>query len=841
VTLGDRVLDWLLRRLGTQKPVEADLVLVRAHEALADTPATFSHKGDLWHFAAVRGELTLRQALLRGGRLVAAVPDGFRLPLDLTERAYLRRPITVEAQDIVAGLAGTFCVRIQDPVLADAIRKNPARLARHSSAWTLSGTVVTEAEVKQVVVAAELGFDRKIERLQPSALLARWIVAGPPLPSSPELLDEILRAAHGREGEWLAWSIRDGQLEQLLAAGALAGSARGRGAAPAVPRVADDRAWDALRALVEGAVREAWKESPSTVTARLSGAEALAHRVGLRAAEALHHPLLRTAIEGALFEYAHGAAVGSPPTQAQLDPLKLNLHVATLSDAQQLVQELARVACFCQRLGALEPDAGASIADWARFARDHTAWADLAARAARRLGEHAPADLVQPRRVVLERYLDVRDRLNVRFASMLSAHELEAYRNAVLPDPLPLHLVTRALIRPLVDAGRRVLLVVLDGCDLSSLYELLLTRPDALQVGLCLPEVNGQLGSDLEKATALHVGLSPIPTVTSHARRALFSGELPKNPVLDDTESAVANAREDLAAWKKNAALHDVPHRLLLKGDLGPDGANVLAALQGEADQVVAVVFNGVDDALASHETTAMGPWRYADVGSGLKSVLETAAHLRWTIVVTSDHGHTPFWTTDRKVGARGPQRYAEEALPGSVAFAGEGVRKAPLYLLTQVGGYAGIQGRGFHGGAALEEVIVPIAILGPVSPVDGRPAAPAWWTGETEATYSPVPPRKATIPPPAAPAAVVVSGKIGLDIVEALQDQPRGLKALETIAAKGVITATQLGPFVEKKPIFVRGLVSDVQNTLQRKRLAVPFSAEEQDDEMVYRWKIRS
>jgi hypothetical protein len=367
VTLGDRVLDWLLRRLGTQKPVEADLVLVRAHEALAGTPSTFSHKGDLWHFAAVRGELTLRQALLRGGRLVAAVPDGFRLPLDLTERAYLRRPITVEAQDIVAGLAGTFCVRIQDPVLADAIEKNPARLARHSAAWTLSGKVVTEAEVKQVVVAAELGFDRKIERLQPSALLARWIVAGPPMPSSPELLDEILRVAHGREGEWLAWSIRDGQLEQLLAAGALAGSARGRGAAPAVPRVDDDRAWDALRALVEGAVREAWKE------------------------------------------------------------------------------------------------------------------------------------------------------------------------------------------------------------------------------------------------------------------------------------------------------------------------------------------------------------------------------------------------------------------------------------------------------------------------------------------TYSPVSPRKATIPPPAAPAVVVLSGKVGLDIVEALQDQPRGLKALETIAAKGVITATQLGPFVEKKPIFVRGLVSDVQNTLQRKRLPVPFSAEEQDDEMVYRWKIRS
>lgn len=839
--LGDRVLDWLLRRLGTQKRIEADLVLVRAHEALADTPATFSHKGEPWNFAAVRGELTLRHALLRGGRLVAAVPDGFRFPLDLTERAYLRRPITVEAQDIVAGLAGTFCVRITDEVLADTILKHPARLARHSAAWTLSGPVVTEAEVKQVIVAAELGFDRKLERLPPTALLARWIVTGAPAPSSPELLDQILRAAHGREGEWLAWSIRDGQLDQLLAAGALAGSARGRAAAPAIPRVDDDRSWDGLRALVEGAVREAWKDSPSAVTARLAAAEALAHRVGLRGTEAAHHPLLRTALESALFEHAHGAAAGSPPTQAQLDPLKLNLHIATLSDAQQLVQELARVACFCQRIGAIEPDDAASIADWARVARDHTAWADLAARTARRLGDHAPADLGGPRRQVLDRYLDVRDRLNRRFAEKLSANETDAYRNAALPEPLPLHLITRALIRPLVDADRHVLLLVLDGCDLSSLYELLLTRPEGFPVGLALPEVNGRLGGDLEKATALHVGLSLIPTVTSHARRALFGGEIPQNPVLDDMEVAAANAREDVAAWKNNGALRDVPHRLLLKGDLGPDGANVIQALEDQTEQVVAVVFNGVDDALSSHETTAMGPWRYADVGSGLKSVLETAVRNGWTIVVTSDHGHTPFWTTDRKVGPRGPQRYAEDPLPGSVAFAGTGVRKAPVYVLTAVGGYAGTQGRGFHGGAGLEEVIVPIALLGPVSPADGRPQAPAWWTGEPDVMAPPPQPRKSTIPPPAMPASVVYSGKLGLDIAEALHDQPRSLRVLETIAAKGVITATQLALIVEKKPIFVRGLVSDIQSTLQRKRLAVPFTAEEQNDEMVYRWKIRS
>ena len=63
VTLGDRVLDWLLRRLARQKQLEADLVLGRTHEAIADTPPTFSHRGEPWNFSSVRGELTLRHAL----------------------------------------------------------------------------------------------------------------------------------------------------------------------------------------------------------------------------------------------------------------------------------------------------------------------------------------------------------------------------------------------------------------------------------------------------------------------------------------------------------------------------------------------------------------------------------------------------------------------------------------------------------------------------------------------------------------------------------------------------------------------------------------------------------
>lgn len=844
MTLGDRVLDWLLRRHQKQKPLEADLVLVRAHPSIADTPPSFLFRGEeAWHFASVRGELTLRHALLRGGRLVAAVPEGMTIPLDLSERAYLRRPLTVEAHDIVAGLANTYCVRIEDAALARVILEGSERLSQHSAAWTLSGSVVTEEEVQQAIVASELGFDRKLERLPPAALLARWIVEGPPSPRMPALLERILRKAHGRDGEWLAWAIQEGNLDRLLTAGALAGSQRGRAAAPEVPRMDDDRAWAALRALVEDATRKAWEMSPSAVSARLSEAEGLARRLGLGGKDAEHHPLLRTLLEAALFEYAHAAAAGTPPTKEQLDPLERNLYGEQHHDARKLVEELSRLSRFCQQAAQVKP---ASIGEWARFARDHSAWADLSARTARRLGEHPAPDLVAPRRRVLERYLEVRDELNRRFAESLAAQEAEAYRTAALPEVLPLHTVTRSLICPLVEAGCRVLLAVLDGCDIGTFYELLTTPPDGFRVGLCLPEVNGRLAGDLERATALHVGLAPLPTVTSHARRALFAGEIPQNPALDEVEATAASARADHDAWSRNAALRDVSHRLFLKPDLGPEGANVLAAIESGDDKVVAVVFNAVDDALSSHETTAMGPWTYASMGSVLRNAIESAARQGMTIVVTSDHGHTPFWSMDRKAGPKGPQRCAEEPLPGAVAFGGGGLRKTPLYLLTAVGAYAGTQARGFHGGASLEEVVVPIALLGPVShPMDAQPARPVWWTGEVEELppgQAPGP-KQASVPPASRMAApVVVSSKVSPAIEEALRDQPRSLRVLETIAVKGVISATKLAELVGMKSMFVRGLAGDIQATLQRKRLEVPFTAEDQqDNEVVYRWKIRS
>lgn len=843
MTLGDRVLDWLLRRLRQQKPIDTDLVLVFFHESIADTPATFEHGGEAFQFVRVKGELGLRNALLGGHRLVAAIPNDMNVPLDLLNRAYMGRAIEVQAHDVVAGLAGNFCVRIQNGTLAESIMKRSRALARYGTAFTSTGRAVTETEVKQVLVAMELGIDRKLERRSPEELLAQWMVAPPKVPSLPQLATDVLVEAHGRVGEWLAWALCEQKLDALCGAGALAGTDEGRARAPKVPRVETERDWETLQRLVEAAAREAWKASPSGVGERLAMAEGEAHRLRLDTRQAGKHGLLRTVMERALFEVGAAAAAGNPPRKADIDPLGKNLHKQAFGEVMALVEELSRLARFCNEAEALAPKAGGTVEEWAAFARDHGAWADMAARSARRLGEQV-TELRDARRRVLERYLGVRDALNARFAETLAKNEEDAYRNTVqLPDALPLHLLTRALIRPLVEDGRRVLLVVLDGCDLSTFYEVLLRRADdGMAIGLLAPNVNeGKLKEKLADCDGLLLGLSPIPTVTSHARRAIFLGDMPKNPILGETESAHANASDDIAAWRKNAALADVPHRLFLKGDLGPDAMNVVDALASSDDKVIAVVLNGVDDALSSHETTAMGPWGLGQIGGGCKNILTMGLRYGFTVVVTADHGHTPYWAADRKVAAKGNQRYFPEAAPSTVAFDARTLHAETVYAMTSVGGFGGVARRGFHGGASLEEVVVPIAMIDTVAMDEGLPREPAWWTGEAAQDER----RRAKRSEPrleqteVSPSEPVVSAMVPPNVMDALRDQPRQLRALEWLAMKKILSSQQLGKLIDKAPQLTQGMMRGIQSALQRARVPVPFDVDDrQEHEHVYHWK---
>ncbi len=535
------------------------------------------------------------------------------------------------------------------------------------------------------------------------------------------LVRTALEEAQPRTGALLAWALSEGDLKQLCGAGALLASPQGAELAPKVPGEPGQ-----IIELVESALREVWRRAPDRLEEILADAERSARGAVLDPAT---HRLLRTPLEGELIRAANLAAEGRPPDDAKIEGLKRNLHALEFAQSIAMVADLARLARF-QRLPVPPGEDGAL--SWFGHALRDVSWADLAYRRVRRALDITPAWLGDPARRVIAGWLSRRDALNQGFAQALATHWASLARSTDLRQPLSLHQLSRCIIRRLVDDGKRVLLLVLDGCDLASFLEILEAIPPHQRIGLTIPDVQGAtLREDLSSVGALGVAISPVPTVTSHSRRALFAGEIPGNTALDDTESAAANASADRGAWERNTALGGLPRRLFLKGDLGATGQPLLDALRQKEAQVIAAVFNGVDDALSSKETTALPRWSFDALGAGAAEVVQTAINEDWCILVTADHGHTPFVSPDRKLPAPVGlgSRFRAEPCEGTIVFQNGPLPRQPLHLLARFGAWFGNQRRGFHGGASLEEVAVPLAFLGKVrGEQEGRPRAPAWW-----------------------------------------------------------------------------------------------------------------
>lgn len=730
--LGDRVLDWMLRRLEQGAPLTQDLVLVQQDASLLDSPHALDHNGQRWRIARVGGELTLRDVLSDAARLIAIVPPTFAPPPDIAGRAYLGRVLDVRSEDIVAGLANRFCERVDDPELSATLRNNLVLLRDSTRQWTL-GPVVTAKEVRSAIVSELLRTEARLDRETDRALLARWITDAPPS-FRAGLLKQALLDAHGPSGAWLAWIAETGSLRQFLTAGALVGDERGRALMPAVPGVTSTTEEFRLRTLVEHAVREAYSvggNAAARVRAVLTDAEQVAAGLDIRAIDPARYPLLQTVLRRALIYFAERARDGAPVDDTQIETLQANLYAEEAGDEIELVRLISRLARFCMRVLPLPSDQ--PMERWFDLARADSAWADLAIRHLRQLKGTAAPPLAAIAETIIARSLERRDELNVAFAVALSRNWQAIAASKDLRKPLPLHNVTRSLVRRLLDAGRRVFLVVLDGCDLSTFIELTLTLPR--EVGLKRPEVReAGLRDDLQKIDPFHLAVAPLPTVTSHSRRALFAGEIPGNTALDETEKSSSNATADKTAWKRNAALGDIARILFLKGDLQKSSTPLENSINGTEHKLVAAVFNDVDDALASQETTAIGRWNAQTLGLGFISAIKLAIEHDWVVVLTSDHGHTPFIAADRHLDAKGlGNRYADTGSDGSVLFDQGPLPKKPLYLQTRVGVWHNRQRRGFHGGASLEEVVVPLALLGRVSEGEGRPAQPSWWWSRAE------------------------------------------------------------------------------------------------------------
>jgi hypothetical protein len=297
--------------------------------------------------------------------------------------------------------------------------------------------------------------------------------------------------------------------------------------------------------------------------------------------------------------------------------------------------------------------------------------------------------------------------------------------------------------------------------------------------------VAAELGEQLIRQSLIEVSphpgqrsaaVSALPSVTRVSRASLLTARL--------TTGDQASEKDGFAAfWRKHRRAGALFHKAEIGGYAGHRLAEpLLEAVAG--DGAVGVVLNTIDDALQHGREGDRVEWRLSDI-TYLPELLNTARAYGRPVVLVADHGHV----LERSAPNAGPVATpgAESARwrtgvpePGEVALAGPRVRYGDGRIVApwrEDIRYAHRRS-GYHGGAALAEMTVPVLVLLPSadllpsgwSVLPPELTTPAWWaprltgTPAQPAEAAPPTPPVAAVPPtrPAAagaPAATVTWG----------------------------------------------------------------------------------
>lgn len=247
--------------------------------------------------------------------------------------------------------------------------------------------------------------------------------------------------------------------------------------------------------------------------------------------------------------------------------------------------------------------------------------------------------------------------------------------------------------------------------------------------------------------------LAAFPTETAYSRTSLLTASLRRG------DSGVERSAFGTHPFWPAKIRAQLVHKDGLAGRDGGDlGAELTEAFTAATTKhhVVAVVLNAVDESLPTSRQADDPTWHYRDV-PGLPELLERAALDGWVVVLTSDHGHVLEHDSTHRPDSTGGARWR---LPGDRPPAEDEVLlRGPRVLVpgneavlaaTEDIRY-GRRTRGYHGGASLAEVTIPLVVLLP----PGAPelagwtfhslGPPDWWTGRAVAAPvapAPVPTR---------------------------------------------------------------------------------------------------
>ena len=807
----------------------------------------------------VNTELGLRRTILRsqGAPFIAMVPPALatRLPKDVVLRGQGGRVHGLEVIDILEIALGVPVVGTDNAALQQLAFEHIDGIKAEMEHRTRP-TQIDRDLLDELLLDVCVG--QRVRGARPGELLAAWLKQPPQWkPALAELVRRYLPKLHITEGSVLAWALAEpARLRALLVHGMLL-EVPGE-VAPAVwgplqsvlPGLAADER--TVRSAIVGMARDAIAALDSAAGAYLAEAENLGRQL-LPPGMLARSSLLQLGLDDLLVELAKKAAAGQPVEATEMQAARAHRAFRVREKQVAMVDNLARLS----RWLASPRNACSTIAEHVHAYQQGGAFADVAAaRIVRSKG--AVLDFSGQVDAVLAAYRARRDEDNLGFATALA----KDYTSGLFRGgAVPLQSVWSEIVFRAPDAFARkggkggVFVAVLDGCSYPIFLELVAELARSAQpIGLSTADRPG------EAARGYDV-LSPLPTITSYARAALFLGKLPNDPARPDVPDAAPEAATDKARFAQNGVLGACSRKLFLKGDLDDGGQALVQAVSGP-DDVVAAVFNAIDDQIGSTNTGARIPVNAEDIAAFVPSVQSALASSR-RVLLTADHGHTPFWNKDGRVGSGEAPRWrrldgSAEAPPGflEIPLDGLGNIKGRHAFAWKTGAYQGNPQVGFHGGCSLEEMVAPVAWL----VRDGVAAdEPAWWYGGTLPAalpfQAPAPPRAPPTPVAAAPAPAATPVQAELLAVEtptAAQVQALGLPeavvgsldpseraALLVLAQNLAVGSGELGPRVGKATSRVAGFMVNLNRKLHAKGLRCFTSSPHPSraGEQVYEW----
>ncbi len=727
----ERLLHRLLEQAGGAS--ETGYLLVIDGEGLESLPAQMGTSKGSYGVHRVGSELGLRHLLWRakGAPLIAVMPEEVARRIqqapDLLRRARNQRVHALSVNDVLEVVLGVRVVGADAPHMQQLAMENVDRLGLAMTNRTLP-TVVDRRLLTELLVDVSVG--DQVRTKSPAQLLAMWAQEPPSWsPNVSKLVREAMPTMHGDEGRLLAWALAepDTRLRDLIIHGAVLTVDE-----VDLPQPAWGPLWKAaaeapismersiLRRTVARMAEEALGLLGDGGSVLLDGADGVG-RATLTPAQLQTSRVLPLAFSDRCHLLARQASKGTAISAADISWLATHRAARKNRSDLAVLEAMARVSRYLAEPFSPKTDLLEQVQDYQRGG----AFVDLSMIQLRRaLASNGQFQTEAKKLLALCR--ERRDLENRQFAETLAGgYEAALHREGLTP----LHRLWKRTVAPVWQSkpDARLFLVVLDGCSYPVFLELLhaLSQDSSFPLGI-KPDASGFV-------TGMPA-LSPLPTVTSHARGAIFLGELPNDPLVAETVFRDQDeAKTDKARFNQNAALGGRTRKLFLKGDLADNGQALSHTLEDDSVSVVGVVFNAVDDQIGSSNTGAIVKISPEDI-VGFKPALQKAITSGRRVLITADHGHSLYFDNSLRVGHGKTPRYTaignHDAVPEGfieIDIAGLGGPAERRAFAWRSGAYLGGPQVGFHGGAGLEEVVVPLAWL----ERDGLYAdEPSWWYG---------------------------------------------------------------------------------------------------------------